>query len=178
MRLFPRTAPVGLAFGSVLVLAKGGPVEVTTFRSDGPYLDGRRPAHIAFADELGDAQRRDLTINALFLDPESGEIIDHVGGRDDLAARRIRTVASATASPRTTSACSAPCASPPDSTLTWTRKPPTPSAPSPRASTASAPSRSAMNSSNAHRGRAHRALALLDGPSSPEILPNRRHEGR
>lgn len=90
--IFPRTAPVGLAFGSVLVLTDAGPVEVTTFRTDGPYLDGRRPSAIAPADERGDALRRDFTINALFLDPSTDAVIDHVGGRADLDAGVVRTV--------------------------------------------------------------------------------------
>jgi poly(A) polymerase len=90
--LFPRTAPVGIAFGVVLVLRPEGLFEVATFRSDGPYLDGRRPASVTFCAEDEDAARRDFTINAMFLDPERNEVIDSVGGRDDLARRLVRAV--------------------------------------------------------------------------------------
>ncbi len=91
-RLFARTVPVGARFGVVLVLAGGAEVEVATFRTDGPYLDGRRPTTVGPSDARGDAARRDFTINGMFLDPESGEIIDYVGGQRDLAARVIRAI--------------------------------------------------------------------------------------
>jgi poly(A) polymerase len=72
-------------------------VEVATFRSDGPYTDRRRPDVVRFSDPASDAHRRDFTINALFLDPlpKGGglaEIIDYVGGREDLRRRTIRAV--------------------------------------------------------------------------------------
>jgi len=92
MALFPRTAPVGAAFGVVLVICPEGLFEVATFRSDGPYLDGRRPAEVAFCAEEEDAARRDFTINAMFLDPGRDEVIDFVGGREDLARRLVRAV--------------------------------------------------------------------------------------
>lgn len=96
-RLFPRTAHVGAAFGVVLVHDRAGSVEVATFRSDGPYTDRRRPDAVTFADEIADAQRRDFTVNALFLDPlappdSPSRVIDHVGGVGDLAARVLRAV--------------------------------------------------------------------------------------
>lgn len=90
--LFERTVLVGAAFGVVLVLLPEGQVEVATFRSDGPYLDGRHPSSVSFTDEHADAQRRDFTVNALFLDPETGEVLDYVGGRDDLKRAVIRAV--------------------------------------------------------------------------------------
>jgi len=92
LELFPRTAPVGLSFGVVLVLMPAGPVEVATFRRDGPYTDGRRPDHVAFTDEREDALRRDFTINALFYDPDTEEVLDYTGGEADLRAGRIRAV--------------------------------------------------------------------------------------
>ena len=92
MSLFPRTAPVGAAFGVVLVILPEGLFEVATFRSDGPYLDGRRPAEVTFCAEAEDAARRDFTINAMFFDPERNEVIDSVGGREDLARRLVRAV--------------------------------------------------------------------------------------
>lgn len=95
--LFPRTVPLGARFGCVQVHAPTGPtVEVTTFRTDGDYSDGRRPDAVAFGtDAAGDALRRDFTVNALFEDPATGAILDHVGGREDLRARRIRAVGDA-----------------------------------------------------------------------------------
>jgi poly(A) polymerase len=91
-RLFPRTVPVGVQFGVVLVLEEGEQMQVATFRRDGVYLDHRHPAEVHFADERADAERRDFTINGMFLDPESGEVRDHVGGRADLAAGVIRAI--------------------------------------------------------------------------------------
>jgi poly(A) polymerase len=67
-------------------------VEVATFRSDGPYLDGRRPSHIKASTPEIDAQRRDFTINGMFYDPLENCIIDYVGGRADIDARLIRAI--------------------------------------------------------------------------------------
>ena len=92
MALFPHNAPVGAAFGVVLVIRPEGLFEVATFRTDGPYLDGRRPAEVTYCAEDEDAARRDFTINAMFLDPETDQVIDWVGGRDDLARRLVRAV--------------------------------------------------------------------------------------
>jgi len=96
-RLFERTEPVGAQFGVVLVLVGGNAIEVATFRSDGDYHDGRHPSWVRFSTPREDALRRDFTINALFLEPDSGRVIDFVGGREDLAARRLRTVGNAEA---------------------------------------------------------------------------------
>ena len=90
--LFPRTLAVGKAFGVVIVLHDGQAVEVATFRADGPSSDGRRPDAVRFGCAVEDVRRRDLTINALLLDPETGQITDHVGGLQDLRAGLIRTV--------------------------------------------------------------------------------------
>ncbi len=94
--LFPKTQEVGAAFGVVLVKDSGVAVEVATFRQDGPYTDRRRPDHIVFSDAKADAQRRDFTINALFLDPfaprSEDRVIDYVGGAADLKARIVRAV--------------------------------------------------------------------------------------
>lgn len=91
-RLFPRTVAVGAHFGVMIVLEGGEEFEVATFRTDGAYKDGRHPESVEFTTAENDALRRDFTINGLFLDPLTDEIIDHVGGRDDLAARRIRAI--------------------------------------------------------------------------------------
>ncbi len=90
--LFDKTVPVGAAFGVVSVRTAAGPVEVATFRKDGPYDDGRRPARVFFTGEREDALRRDFTVNALFLDPATDEIIDYVDGRADLENRVLRAV--------------------------------------------------------------------------------------
>jgi putative nucleotidyltransferase with HDIG domain len=93
--LFGRTVAVGKAFGVIKVLddaIDGLDVEVATFRYDGPYLDGRHPSSVRFTTAAEDAARRDFTINALFMDPESGEVIDYVNGIRDLEARVIRAV--------------------------------------------------------------------------------------
>ncbi len=94
MGLFRRTVPVGVSFGVVRVQGGqcAGEVEVATFRSDGAYLDGRRPESVTFSTPELDAARRDFTINGMFLDPISGEILDCVGGRADLAAGVIRAI--------------------------------------------------------------------------------------
>ena len=90
--IFPDAQPVGEAFGVMLVHRRGHAIQVASFRSDGPYSDQRRPDHISFADEREDAARRDFTINGLFLDPATGGVIDHVGGRADLEAGVIRAI--------------------------------------------------------------------------------------
>ena len=70
-----------------------GDVEIATFRSDYGYQDGRRPEEVRFeSSPEADAQRRDFTINALFLDPETGEILDFVGGHRDLTSGIIRAI--------------------------------------------------------------------------------------
>lgn len=91
-RLFPRTVAVGEQFGVVIVVEDGVHVEVATFRSDGDYDDGRHPTSVRFVSAEEDARRRDFTINGMFLDPASGEILDYVGGRADLERRLIRAI--------------------------------------------------------------------------------------
>ncbi|MHC5002423.1 MAG: CCA tRNA nucleotidyltransferase [Planctomycetota bacterium] len=93
--LFRRTHSVGEAFGVVLVRHGGHVLEVATFRSDGSYSDGRHPDAVTFTDARTDAQRRDFTINGLFEDPFTGEIIDYVGGQADIEARLIRAIGNA-----------------------------------------------------------------------------------
>jgi poly(A) polymerase len=94
-RLFSQTQPVGVAFGVMLVRMGRSVIEVATFRSDGHYSDGRRPDGVQFVDARQDAFRRDFTINGLFQDPLSGQVIDYVGGQDDLANRRLRAIGQA-----------------------------------------------------------------------------------
>ena len=88
------TLAVGAAFGVIVV--KGGrgaeDVEVATFRTEGPYLDGRRPERVVFSTPEEDAQRRDFTINGLFYDPLATQLFDYVGGREDLERRVLRAI--------------------------------------------------------------------------------------
>jgi len=92
-QVFPHAKGVGRAFGTMLVVHGGVPVQVTTFRSERGYSDSRRPDHVQFgASATEDAARRDFTCNALFLDPLSGELFDPTGGREDLERRILRCV--------------------------------------------------------------------------------------
>ncbi|MFQ5491011.1 MAG: CCA tRNA nucleotidyltransferase [Phycisphaerae bacterium] len=90
--LFRRTQQVGAKFGVVIVGQYGHTVEVATFRSDGDYLDGRHPENVVFSNPLEDARRRDFTINGMFLDPLTDQVIDHVGGLEDLRRGLIRAI--------------------------------------------------------------------------------------
>lgn len=107
MEIFPETYAVGAQFGVVLVPvpdgipgaseaetpAKSHAVEVATFRSDVGYTDGRHPDEVRFSKSpQEDVARRDFTINGMLLDPLSGEVLDYVGGREDLKAGIIRTI--------------------------------------------------------------------------------------
>ncbi|MBI3782147.1 MAG: CCA tRNA nucleotidyltransferase [Deltaproteobacteria bacterium] len=96
-QIFPRTVPVGAQFGVVLVLHDEQPVEVATFRADVAYVDGRHPVSVRFSSPQEDAQRRDFTINGMFLDPTTDQIIDYVGGQADLRAGIIRAIGDAAA---------------------------------------------------------------------------------
>ena len=92
MALFSHCVPTGVQHGTVTVLEDGESYEVTTFRSDGDYVDGRHPQRVAFVPDLaGDLARRDFTINAMAMDA-AGQITDLYGGREDLAARVLRCV--------------------------------------------------------------------------------------
>lgn len=106
--LFRGTREVGKSFGVMLVRLAGVTVEVTTFRREHGYTDRRRPDAVTFCDASSDAQRRDFTINALFIDPLAGAavvsgrtvqgaVIDLVGGIKDLGRKTIRAVGDAEA---------------------------------------------------------------------------------
>lgn len=90
--LFSNTQAVGQAFGVILVRHRKSVIEVATFRSDGRYEDGRHPAEVRFTTAEEDAQRRDFTVNGLFLDPLDNRVIDFVGGQKDLDARLLRAI--------------------------------------------------------------------------------------
>lgn len=91
-KLFPKTLPVGVAFGVVVVVMRGINFEVTTFRKDLPYIDGRHPSSVDFSNPEKDAQRRDFTINGMFWDPLTDTLHDYVGGKEDLKQGIIRAI--------------------------------------------------------------------------------------
>lgn len=92
LALFPEAVPTGIQYGTVTVPGDP-PTEVTTFRKELAYVDARRPVAVAFsADIEEDLARRDFTINAIAWDPAADVWVDPYGGRDDLKARRIRSV--------------------------------------------------------------------------------------
>ncbi len=96
-KLFRRTIEVGASFGVVEVLgprrdAEQLKVQVATFRTEGPYSDGRHPDRVEFSTAEGDALRRDFTINGMFFDPLTEQVIDFVGGQADLKARTLRAI--------------------------------------------------------------------------------------
>jgi poly(A) polymerase len=101
--LFANSLTVGAQFGVIIVTEESlsprdpscpmAQVEVATFRSDVAYSDGRHPDSVRFSKSAQeDVQRRDFTINALLLDPQSSQVLDYVGGRDDLRAGIIRAI--------------------------------------------------------------------------------------
>lgn len=92
IKLFPKTIPVGVAFGVVIVVNHGHQFEVTTFRKDCEYIDGRRPVHVELSNPEEDAKRRDFTINGMFFDPLTNTILDYVGGQEDIRRKIIRTI--------------------------------------------------------------------------------------
>ncbi len=89
-----RTLAVGAAFGTITVVGPrgAGQVEVTTFRQEAEYSDGRHPDRVWFTSAQEDAQRRDFTINGIFYDPVRQEYIDYVGGQGDIQRRQIRAI--------------------------------------------------------------------------------------
>ncbi len=94
--IFPHSLTVGAQFGVIIVTDEDAQVEVATFRSDMGYSDGRHPDQVAYTNSAKeDVRRRDFTINALLLDPETKEVLDYVGGRDDLRAGIIRAIGDA-----------------------------------------------------------------------------------
>ncbi len=91
-KMFARTVAVGAKFGVIRVLEEGFEFEVATFRSDGVYLDGRRPVSVTFSSPEEDAKRRDFTINGMFYDPLADQVVDFVGGKSDLEHELVRAI--------------------------------------------------------------------------------------
>jgi poly(A) polymerase len=89
-----RTLPIGASFGVITVLGprEAGQIEVATFRTDATYSDGRHPDSVTFTTAEHDAERRDFTINGLFFDPVAGQVVDYVGGQEDLKAQILRAI--------------------------------------------------------------------------------------
>jgi len=93
MGLFRRAIPTGIQHGTVTIVVHGEAMEVTTFRVEGRYSDGRRPDSVSFSPSLTeDLKRRDFTINAMAVDLENGELVDPHGGRTDAKHRIIRAI--------------------------------------------------------------------------------------
>jgi putative nucleotidyltransferase with HDIG domain len=92
MGLFHHCFSTGYEFGVVGVIEGGLTVEVATFREDMPYLDGRHPSAVRFADVATDARRRDFTVNGLYYDPMSQEVLDFTSGLDDLRKGLLRAI--------------------------------------------------------------------------------------
>ena len=101
IRLFPKTIPTGLQHGTITVcMAEGveNHFEVTTFRWEGKYTDGRRPDSVVFVQDVKeDLARRDLTINAMAYDPLKRQLVDPYGGQQDLQKGFIQAVGDPTA---------------------------------------------------------------------------------
>ena len=91
-KIFDKTLDIGKKFGTIVVNDFNTSVEVTTFRTDENYADGRHPSSINFSNSKEDAARRDFTINGLFYNPIKDEIIDSVGGKKDLNKKIIRAI--------------------------------------------------------------------------------------
>lgn len=93
--IFTNTIPTGKQYGTITVMVDGEPFEVTTYRRESEYTDGRRPNVISFSDSiLEDLSRRDFTINAMAMDIY-GNIVDPFNGQDDLKRGIIRCVGNA-----------------------------------------------------------------------------------
>lgn len=90
--ILEHTIPIGKKFGVILAIQNKHHFEIATFRSDSGYSDGRRPDAIEFTNARQDALRRDFTINAMFYDPTTDEIMDYVDGQTDMRDKLIRFI--------------------------------------------------------------------------------------
>ena len=92
-KLFPKVIEVGRAFGVMKVIAENGrAIEVATFRKESNYKDHRHPSKVEFSSILEDASRRDFTINALYFDLKTGQVLDSFDGLNDLKNKVIRAI--------------------------------------------------------------------------------------
>ena len=93
IKIFPKVVPVGIEFGTIIVLYKKLPIEVTTYRTDQDYEDGRRPSKIIFGQSLEeDVYRRDFTMNGMAYHFSNKILIDYVNGMEDIKNKIIRTI--------------------------------------------------------------------------------------
>ena len=90
--LFPKTLPIGKAFGVIAIVDGHEIVEVATFREETGTLDGRHPETILFSAAKEDALRRDFTINGMFYDPVADQLHDYVHGRRDLEKKMVAAI--------------------------------------------------------------------------------------
>ena len=90
--LFSKTLDIGKKFGTIIVNDYTSPIEVTTFRSDNNYQDGRHPESVRYSNAKEDAIRRDFTINGLFFDPIKDELIDFLDGKKDIENKIIKAI--------------------------------------------------------------------------------------
>ncbi len=92
-QLFEKTIPTGIRFGTVTIIYNEAQYQITTFRTEGKYSDGRHPDNIEFAKSIEeDLARRDFTINALAYNPLTFEMVDAFNGLEDLKNKTIRAV--------------------------------------------------------------------------------------
>lgn len=92
LKLFGRSKPTGIKYGTVTVYHESLNIEVTTFREEGNYLDYRRPEEVTLTlDKESDVQRRDFTMNGLLMD-EYFNVYDYVGGQEDIKNKIIRAI--------------------------------------------------------------------------------------
>ena len=91
-RILEHTIPIGKQFGVILAIKNGHSFEIATFRSDAGYSDGRRPDAVEFTNAKEDALRRDFTINAMFYDPSTEEVMDYVEGQKDMRDKLVRFI--------------------------------------------------------------------------------------
>ncbi|MDF2577351.1 MAG: pcnB3 [Chlamydiales bacterium] len=94
-KIFPRNVAVGAAFGVIIVQSQGYDFEIASFREDESYQNGRKPTAVTWSTPQEDALRRDFTINGMFYNPLTEEIIDYVGGQEDLRKGIIRAIGNA-----------------------------------------------------------------------------------
>ncbi|MFA5840164.1 MAG: CCA tRNA nucleotidyltransferase [Candidatus Margulisiibacteriota bacterium] len=93
VKLFTKVIPTGIDYGTVTILLSDGQYEVTTYRSDEKYIDGRHPSNVRFTGDIHqDLARRDFTINALAFNPTTGQLIDDHQGQKDLKTKLIRAI--------------------------------------------------------------------------------------
>jgi poly(A) polymerase len=91
-KIFPKTIPVGINFGIVIVVEDEHQFEVATFRKESEYVDGRRPTVVESATPEEDALRRDFTINGMFYDPLKEKLFDFVGGQQGIKNEWIQAI--------------------------------------------------------------------------------------